>query len=133
MNFSKTKPDLIEGNTAIVLKEVTGAKIDKKTFSENICNSLQGFYDNYFKKYFFFLLLLIILILFLLYRYYKNKELKKEKEIIKSTETYSSLTNPDPSRDELTKEIYRILKEKKHEKNKLKNNINSTNNNNKKY
>jgi len=125
MNFSKTKPDLIEGNTVVVLQEVTGAKIDKKTFSENICNSLQGFYDDYFKKYFFFLLLIIILILFLLYRYYKNKELKKEKQIIMSdNNNYSSPSQINSKQDELTKEIYRILKEKKQEKNKFAKNNN---------
>lgn len=109
MNFSKTKPDLIENKVVVALQEEAGAMINKKTFSENVCTSLQGFYDDYFKKYFFFILLIIILILFLLYRYYKNKEFKRERELIL---TNLVIPSTNQSQDELTREIHRILKNK---------------------
>lgn len=108
MNFSKTKPDLIESNVDIMVQDATGAKINQPTFSENVCGSLHYWYDNYFKKYFLILLLLVIVILYLLYRYYKNKELKRNKIVMS--------TQPMDNQDQMSKQIYELLKQKREEK-----------------
>lgn len=132
MNFSKTMPDLVEPQVDIMVQNITQAKINHSTFSENICGSLQNFYDNYFKKYFFFLLLITIVILFLLYRYYKNKELKKFKqaENIKGLSLNKTSNEIQTEQDRMAREIYEILKQKKVNNNTNNNNNNNYNNNN---
>jgi len=104
MNFSKTKPDLIESSHNAVINEIANAKINQPTFSENICSSIKSFYDNYFKRYAFLLILIIIGILFLLYRYYKNKEIKRQKEINQKNLSLNS------QQDQMTQRIYELLK-----------------------
>lgn len=115
MNFSKTKPDLIESTHDAVVPEATNTKINQPTFSENICGSLQSFYDNYFKRYAFFLILIIIGILFLLYRYYKNKEIKRQKEIMQKKLSFAESTDLplNSQQDQMTRHIYELLKENK--------------------
>lgn len=112
MNFSKTMPDLVEPEVDIMVQNITQAKINHSTFSENVCGSLQSFYENYFKKYFFFLLLIIIIILFLLYRYYKNKELKKNKLMDNKALINKSDKKTASEQDQMTQRIYEILKQK---------------------
>jgi len=101
MNFSKTKPDLVVPSMENIVQDVTGAKINHNTFSENICSSLQHIYDDYLKKYFFFIFLIIVAVTFLLYRYYQTKY---NKEKIKK--------NID-KQDQIANEIRQLLIENK--------------------
>jgi len=111
MNFSKTRPDLVEPKIELIVQDATGAKINQNTFSENVSKSLQYFYDNYFKKYLLFLILIIVLILFLLYRYYKNKELKRVREISENKNKEKIKTFEAKEQEQMTKHIYEILKQ----------------------
>lgn len=109
MNFSKTKPDLIGSDVEIMVQNATGAKINQPTFSDNVCSSLHYWYENYFKKYFLIVLILVMIILFLLYRYYKNREAKRNKLI-------QPLTQSNNDQDQMSKQIYELLKQKRENK-----------------